>query len=96
MLRQWTGSIAAGISPQDAQVHCVQHADWQRVRLYMKGKTTEEKLDICKCWYDNGFFRVTNSREADFRIRDMQVANYLGALRRGGQLDMDNKIRKER
>lgn len=93
-LRAWPGQIDAGISPEDAKKYCVQHADWQRVRLKMKGQNTEIKLGILHEWYERGHFM--GSRELNKHIRLLQVINYLGALRRGGQLDEYNRIKKER
>jgi hypothetical protein len=53
----------------------------------MKGKPTTAKLDMLAKWYDR--FRK------DWAYRtEVQVGNYLGALRRGGQLDMQNRVQR--
>jgi hypothetical protein len=87
----WIYDVDRGISPEDAQEHCVRHEAWQDVRLSMKGKTTARKLMICLNWFEGTAYGAS---QVDERIRRMQVTNYLGALRRGGQLDDNNMIRK--
>ena len=56
--------------------------EWQRFRLSLKGLSTETKLE----------------RLAQWPIRDRQdqvrVWNYLNALKRGGQLDLDGRVRR--
>lgn len=94
----WPYEVAAGISPHDAQVYCVKHSEWQKVRLHMKGMPTRQKLDVLGSWYDHGTcFLKDGSQATEPRraIRELQVVNYLGALRRGGQLDAENKVKKE-
>lgn len=96
--------VSAGYSPHDVRIHCVQNSEWQKVRLSMKGVDTVEKLEILEAWYDK------QMREAEQLVRcdqghrgralafatKVQVGNYLGAIRRGGQLDDQNRIRKAR
>ncbi len=95
----WTYTVPRGISPEEAQTLCVQHAEWQTIRLSMKGVPTHQKLDILVNWY-NGMKRAKGIRgfvrtdEQDATVRHKQVWNYLGALRRGGQLDDNNMIKK--
>lgn len=105
-------SCAAGYNPHDVKIHCVMNSEWQRVRLSMKGVDTCEKLQILEAWWDKQMAEamklMSMSMETDagntFAIRgnalkwatEVQVGNYLGAIRRGGQLDDDNRIRKAR
>ena len=79
-------SVQAGYPPQEVRRYCVLHSAWQRTRLSMKGKPTHEKLAILKAWWDR--------EKSEGYITEVQVGNYLGALRRGGQLDDRNQIRK--
>lgn len=65
-------------------------ATWQEVRLSMKGKPTTEKLDILWAWYKKNEDSEGNGAYAAY----VQVYNYLGALRRGGQLGSNNEVRK--
>lgn len=81
--------VQAGYPPHYVSEHCVNNADWQALRLRMKGKATHEKLAMCERWWD---LRIN----AHPYSTEVQVGNYLGALRRGGQLDMNNQIRKYR
>jgi len=73
---------------------------WQQVRLSMKGKPTHEKLAILKAWWDKHILTseipagaVPMKRTAWGYAVFVQVYNYLGALRRGGQLDSQNRVR---
>jgi hypothetical protein len=80
-----------GYSPELVQEFCVRHAAWQKIRLWMKGKDTTDKLGMLETWWDQHII--------DGRVMwatEVQVGNYLGALRRGGQLDNENRIRKAR
>lgn len=85
--------VDRGYNPQLVKIHCVQNAAWQKIRLSMKGKTTADKLAILKRWWDKHIV------DADLNkvelACEVQVGNYLGALRRGGQLDDANRLRKE-
>ena len=53
----------------------VEKKAWQKYRLNMKGKTTEEKKLALEVWYDS-------ARNKD--IACVQVINCLNALKRGG------------
>lgn len=81
--------VKAGYAPQDVQRYCVRDPQWQETRLRMKGVPTHEKLRICKEWWDQAGSDLRSQG-----IAEIQVGNYLGALRRGGQLDSENRIRK--
>jgi hypothetical protein len=90
----WHLEGPAGFNIPTVRYHCVDTsrkivADWQQVRLSMKGKDTTEKLSILKAWWDKD---ENEDNESVF----VQVYNYLGALRRGGQLDSLNRVRKAR
>lgn len=51
---------------------------WQQFRLSLKGRTTEDKLEHLKYWLEHG--------ASPKRWREIQVTNYINALRRGGQI----------
>lgn len=92
--------VAKGYTPADVREYCVESPSWQRVRLSMKGKNTSEKLHILEDWWtectDNaGLMSTTSAIDLAYAC-EVQVGNYLGALRRGGQLDSENRIRKAR
>jgi hypothetical protein len=67
---------------------------WQEFRLSLKGLPTEIKLDRLWNYLYNNPPSMTNSQELDsaFYDRSVRVANYLAALRRGGQLNMNNEV----
>lgn len=97
-------------NPHEVRMHCVQNSEWQQIRLSMKGVDTVDKLDILIDWWDkqmaeaDRLMRSDASKASSSYARgralawatEVQVGNYLGAIRRGGQLDDDNRIRKER
>lgn len=59
---------------------------WQQFRVRLKGLSTKEKL------YALGWFKTTNDY---FEPNDIiRVNNYLGALKRGGQLDQHLRVVK--
>jgi hypothetical protein len=99
-LVEWphNNEVEAGYHPYLVQEHCVRNEDWQRIRLSMKGIPTHEKLLVLKRWWDKKLAEVRGQTfSADnnpFYPTQIQVGNYLGALRRGGQLDDRNRIRK--
>jgi hypothetical protein len=94
--------VQRGYPPSHVQAFCVQDAVWQATRMSMKGKPTHEKLAILEAWWDRHQPRY-NHHAGPSEVKaashiayvcEVQVGNYLGALRRGGQLDADNQIRK--
>jgi hypothetical protein len=91
----WPHKGPAGYDHATVRMCCVDTSNpgvaaWQQCRLSMKGKKTHEKLDILMRWYQADGAHAGNRIEY---VR-VQVYNYLGALRRGGQLDDQNRIRK--
>ncbi len=58
-------------------------SDWQSFRVTMKGMTTSEKLDRLS------FYRMTKLLPDDSlqRVHEVQIDNYINALKRGGQLN---------
>ena len=92
----WIYNVERGWDPQLVQLFCVQDEEWQGIRLSMKGVPTHKKLDILKVYFERKGFLVDGRlvREKTDRRFLCQIDNYLGALRRGGQLDDNNMIRK--
>ena len=105
-LTEWPYIGPAGFDIPTVRRYCVdtshpEVAEWQQVRLSMKGKSTHEKLAILKAWWDKHIITseipagvVPIKRTPWGYAVYVQVYNYLGALRRGGQLDEHNCIRK--
>lgn len=92
--------VEKGYPPADVQKYCVERLSWQAVRRSMKGKDTYEKLQLLEWWWNecsaNAGLLSTESAMILAYACEVQVGNYLGALRRGGQLDNENRIRKAR
>lgn len=88
--------VAAGYGQNLVKPYCVQNDAWQQVRLSMKGQPTHVKLAILLAWRDKQNQAADDSGGFDelYLMTKVQVANYLGALRRGGQLDMHNRVRR--
>ena len=82
--------VSPGYPPDIVQEYCVQNAEWQKVRLSMKGVPTHQKLAILVDWWHQ---HQNDLMQHHSRI-EVQVGNYLGALRRGGQLDAHNQVRR--
>jgi hypothetical protein len=72
----------------------VDNEEWQELRLSMKGKSTGEKLDVLEAYW-----KTEHHRHHDLFVGDLlkpidttdcdiciRVNNYIGALKRGGQL----------
>jgi hypothetical protein len=61
---------------------------WQALRTSMKGLPTYSKIHLCRTWLEE--------REAGGvdRVARVCVHNYIGALKRGGQLSADGEILK--
>lgn len=55
---------------------------WQRFRLSLKGLDTEKKLERLAQWPIRG------------REDQVRVWNYLNALKRGGQLDLEGRVQR--
>lgn len=90
----YNDQVRRGYNAAEIQQHCVRDAAWQNTRLSMKGKDTGEKLDILVAWWHKHYGLQKSASGVD--VVEIQVGNYLGALRRGGQLDDSNHIRRWR
>lgn len=87
--------VSPGYSPDDVRVYCVQNQEWQKIRLSMKGIPTHKKLAILHAWWNTQREKARqHSDTVTMWATEVQVGNYLGALRRGGQLDANNRVRK--
>ncbi|MGL5079030.1 MAG: hypothetical protein ACRDBG_24795 [Waterburya sp.] len=78
-------------SPKEVVEYCVNDAVWQTCRLSMKGVNTNEKLRILRGWRAKN--ELANNGVVDRRCQ-VQIDNYINALKRGGQIDMQNKVAK--
>lgn len=75
----------------------IKDQQWQKLRVSMKGKSTEEKLKMCRDWLRVGFlaepFKASESG-LGYDIAIIQVTNYINALKRGGQLSREGQIQR--
>ena len=74
-------------SPEEVEEFCVGDEDWQAFRRTMKGMPTTVKLEMLDRWF------LKNVIEKPRRTQ-VQVDNYLKALKRGGQLGMNLEVRR--
>lgn len=100
---EWPSSLfipQKSYPPNLVQMHCVEDAEWQKCRLSMKGIATHKKLHTLVLWWITQRNKARNStvtrleRVALATATEVQIGNYLGALRRGGQLNDDNQVRR--
>lgn len=63
---------------------------WQKLRIALKGTTTQQKLAILVEY----MFDADNFDREDRWVMLCRVDNYIGALKRGGQLDSQLRIVK--
>lgn len=78
--------------PRNLIADAISDNNWQGYRKSLKGLDTVDKLKHLQTWYIESLKRPSVYR---WKCR-VQVENYLGALRRGGQLDANNMIQKVR
>lgn len=73
----------------------VDNDEWQRIRKGMKGTTTEAKLHTLVRYLDvnAGDEGVDKWADLSWEVR-CRVQNYIGALKRGGQLSIEGKIQR--
>jgi hypothetical protein len=64
----------------------VRDSAWQNVRLSMKGKPTERKLNTLHEW-------LTLGQPTGDVMREVQVLNYLNAMSRGGLIKPVEQVR---
>ena len=62
----------------------VKDPEWQELRRNLKGKTTREKIDTLKAYYNKSF---AYSDYSDWQDKLVQIQNYLNALSRGGLIE---------
>lgn len=75
----------------DAVYTSADPAEWQKFRVSMKGLSTHEKLAWLEARWD---IYVKDDAMGTRDVEKVRINNYIGALRRGGQLDSDFNVRK--
>lgn len=70
-------------SPHEVREYCVCDDEWQNFRRRLKQKPTGTKLQMLEGWLQE------HTRDPErTRRTQVQVANYINALKRGGQLNI--------
>ena len=84
-MQKWEREICY-VSRYEVIKYCVNDFDWQQFRInVLKGTSTAAKLELLKDWL---------VRYKCNRASVCQVDNYLGALKRGGQISATGEILK--
>lgn len=84
MMPRWPFKVESYLV-MEVQEYCVRDAEWQKFRKSLKGLNTLEKLYKLQSW----ILHHPHQRRAQ-----VQVDNYINALKRGGQLDMEGNIKR--
>jgi hypothetical protein len=87
---QWPG-IVEPYKAVEVQAFCVQNKEWQLWREAMKGKPTSVKLDLLYHWYVT---HLIGTERRIPRVAKVQIDNYINALKRGGLLTPDLKVKR--
>ena len=72
-------------TPEEVRKYAVGDATWQTFRESLKGLSTTEKLKKLGVWRHRSVGVIS-------RRTEVQVDNYINALKRGGQLDKEGKV----
>lgn len=80
-MKQWS-HYPLNYSKDEVKDYC-KEAEWQRIRLSLKGLSTELKLDRLSAY---AMKHHTDLNRVPRKIR-VQIDNYINALKRGGLLD---------
>lgn len=88
MPNRWAYDITH-VSKEEIFRYCVQDDAWQEFRLSMKGTPTTVKLDMLESWKE-----AHRRNDKVPRRVQVQVDNYINALKRGGQLTLNGLVAK--
>lgn len=78
-------------TPAEVKQYCVEDAEWQKFRLSLKGLPTHVKLQKLLEWRAQ---HQPFSYALVPKKTQVQIDNYLNALKRGGQLDMQLHVQR--
>lgn len=83
-------------SPEEVRLYCVLDANWQEFRLSLKGLSTYVKLANLERWRMMHADQATTQSGVEVVPRriEVQIDNYVNALKRGGQLDLECRVRR--
>lgn len=86
-MNKWPHEVTQ-LTTAEITTHCVKSAGWQSFRESLKGLPTTEKLDRLAHWRQMDIDGVGLVR----RRCQVQIDNYINALKRGGQLNMNLEV----
>lgn len=69
----------------------IKNDTWQQFRKNLKSMPTEMKLSFLDKYLRNALGDESLAEMGD-RMRQVQVDNYINALKRGGQLDLEGNV----
>jgi len=84
-LTSWPFQVPS-LTPFDIQ-RAIGNPEWQAFRLSLKSVPTGIKLARLKLYLET-------SPASEYDLRLIRVANYINALKRGGQLNMDMQVQR--
>ncbi len=88
-MNRWPHEVTPDTTAEIAKY--VKCANWQSIRLSMKGVSTESKLIILDA-YRTRMMKLNGGKL--LREHEVQINNYLKALRRGGQLNLQDEVQR--
>lgn len=87
-LDKWPYEVGS-YTPAEVRQYAVADEAWQKFRLSLKGVPTKEKLAKLAA------YRRAKMQNGKLPRRyQVQIDNYINALKRGGQLSLDFKVRR--
>lgn len=86
----WPHEVTSYTSEEVAQ-YCARDSFWQTIRIGIRGKPTQTKLDILDAYRYN---REMKYRGHVPRFVEVQTSNYINALRRAKFLTAALKVRR--
>lgn len=89
-MKHWPHAV--GSYGQQEILASVDDTEWQKFRLSLKGVPTEKKLDLLGYRYGEVVNNITDPTK--LRRSHCQIDNYINALKRGGQLDMELNVQR--
>jgi hypothetical protein len=82
-MNSWTHKVET-YTTEEVKEFCVNDSEWQRFRLSLKGISTQAKIRQLNIRRESNLVDSKLSRR-----HQVQIDNYINALKRGGQLDLN-------
>ena len=81
----WTHKVET-YTTEEVKEFCVNDSEWQRFRLSLKGVSTQAKIRQLNIRRESNLDKASGKLG---RRHQVQIDNYINALKRGGQLDLN-------